>query len=89
MYRKIFLKKNFFLDKIYIKSKISLSLNLMRVIFVVIFDKTNDLDKMKNLSYTRKFEILNLKNDGILSFAVNQENCVDNILENQLRVGKI
>ena len=61
----------------------------MRVIFVVIVDKTNDLDKMKNLSYTRKSEILNLKNDGILSFAVNQENCVDNILENQLRVGKI
>ena len=89
MYRKIFVKKNFFLDKIYIKSKISLSLNLMRVIFVVIVDKTNDLDKMKNLSYTRKSEILNLKNDGILSFAVNQENCVDNILENQLRVGKI
>ena len=41
---------------------------------VVIVDKTDYLDKMENLlNDTCKFEKINLKNDGILSFAVNQK----------------
>ena len=49
---------------------------------VVIVDKIGYLDKTENLlSDTRKFERINLKNDGILSFAVNQEKWVDNILK--------
>ena len=48
--------------------------------FVVIVDKADYLDKMENLrNYTRKFEKINLENDGILNFAVNQEKRVDNI----------
>ena len=33
------------------------------------------------LNDTRKFEKINLKNDGILSLAVNQEKYVDNIFK--------
>ena len=48
--------------------------------FVVIVDKADYLDKMENLrNYTRKCEKINLENDGILNFAVNQEKRVDNI----------
>ena len=40
----------------------------------VIVNKVNCLDKMENLlNDTRKFEKINLKNDGILNFAVNKE----------------
>ena len=47
---------------------------------VVIIDKA-DLDKIeKLLNDTRKFEQLNLKNDEISNFAINQEKRVDNIL---------
>ena len=47
---------------------------------VVVVDKADYLDKMDNLlNDTRKFEKINLKNDGILNFAINQEKCVDNI----------
>ena len=47
---------------------------------VVIVDKADYLDKMENLiNDTQKFEKINLKNDGILNFAVNQEKRVDNI----------
>ena len=46
---------------------------------VVIFDKADYLVKMGNLlNDTQKFEKINLKNDGILNFAVNQEKYVDN-----------
>ena len=49
---------------------------------VVIVDKADCLNKMESvLNDTRKFEKLNLKNDGILNFAVNQQECVDNILK--------
>ena len=48
----------------------------------MIVDKADYLDKMENLlNDTRKFEKFNLKNDGILNFAVNQEKRVDNILK--------
>ena len=36
---------------------------------------------MKNLNDTRKFEQIDLKNDGILSFVVNEEKRVVNILK--------
>ena len=46
----------------------------------MIVDKADYLDKMENLrNYTRKCEKINLENDGILNFAVNQEKRVDNI----------
>ena len=49
---------------------------------VVVVDKADYLDKMDNLlNDTRKFEKINLKNDGILNFAINQEKRVDNILK--------
>ena len=49
---------------------------------VVVIDKADYLDKMDNLlNDTRKFEKINLKNDGILNFAINQEKRVDNILK--------
>ena len=48
---------------------------------VVVVDKA-DLDKMDNLlNDTRKFEKINLKNDGILNFDINQEKRVENILK--------
>ena len=66
----------FLLYKIYVKIKILLSRNLI----VVIVDKADYLNKMENLlNDTWKFEKINLKNDGILNFAINQEKCVDNI----------
>ena len=78
MYCNIFLKKSFLLYKIYVNIKISLSKNLVRV--VVIVDKANYLDKMENLlNDTRKFEKINLKNDGILNLPVNQEKRVDKL----------
>ena len=52
----------------------------------MIVDKTDYLDTMENLlNDTRKLGRINLKNDGILSFAVNQEKLVDNILEKLVR----
>ena len=48
----------------------------------MVVDKTDYLDKMDNLlNDTQKFEKFNLKNDGILNFAINQEKRVDNILK--------
>ena len=48
----------------------------------MIVGKTDYLHKIENLLIdTHKFEKINLKNDGILSFAVNQEKCVDNIFK--------
>ena len=48
----------------------------------MVVDKTDYLDKMDNLlNDTQKFEKINLKNDGILNFAINQEKRVDNILK--------
>ena len=71
----------FLLYKIYVKIKILLSRNLI----VVIVDKADYLNKMENLlNDTWKFEKINLKNDGISNFAVNQEKRVDNILKNLL-----
>ena len=49
---------------------------------VVIVDKEDYLDKIKKLlNDTQKFEETNLKNDGILNLAVNQEKYVENILK--------
>ena len=48
----------------------------------MVVDKADYLDKMNNLlNDTRKFEKINLKNDGILNFAINQEKRVDNIFK--------
>ena len=48
----------------------------------MVVDKADYSDKMENLrTGTRKFEKINLKNDGILNFAINQEKRVDNILK--------
>ena len=48
----------------------------------MVVDKADYLDKMENLlNDTRKFENINLKNDGILNFVINQEKRVDNILK--------
>ena len=50
---------------------------------VVVVDKAYYLDKIeKLLNDKRKFEKINLKNDGILNFAISQEKLVDNILKN-------
>ena len=46
----------------------------------MVVDKADYLDKMDNLrNDTRKFEKINLKNDGILNFAINQEKRVDKL----------
>ena len=46
----------------------------------MVVDKADYSDKMENLlNGTRKFEKINLKNDGILNFAINQEKRVDYI----------
>ena len=48
----------------------------------MIVGKTHYSDKMENyLNDTRKFQKINLRNDGLLSFAVNQEKRVDNIFK--------
>ena len=48
----------------------------------MLVDKGDYLEKMENpLNDTQKFEKINLKNDGILNFAINQEKHVDNILK--------
>ena len=53
-------------------------------------DKADYLNKMDNfLNDTRKLEKINLKNDGILNFAVNQEKCVDNILKRLVATNSI
>ena len=58
--------------------------------FVAIVDKAGYLDKMENLlNDTRKFEKINLKNDGILNFAVNQEKRVDNIFKKLVAANSI
>ena len=49
---------------------------------VVIVAKADYLDKIENLlNDKQKFEKINLKNDGILNFTVNQEKCVDDIFK--------
>ena len=49
----------------------------------MVVDKADYLDKTGNvLKHTQKLKKINLKNDGILNFAVNQEKRVDNILKN-------
>ena len=49
---------------------------------VLVVDKADHLDEMGNLlNDTRKFEKINLKNHGILNFAINQEKSVDSILK--------
>ena len=68
------------LYKIYFKNKNIAIQKSYKGNSVVIVDKADYLDKMENLlNDTRKFEIINLKNDGILNFAVNQEKHADHI----------
>ena len=56
----------------------------------MIVNKADYLDKMENLlNDTRKFEKINLKNYGILNFAVNQEKCVNNILKKLVAANSI
>ena len=56
MYHNIFLKKSFFVYKIYVKIKILLSINLMGNPVVVV-DKADYFNKMENLLHdTQKFE---------------------------------
>ena len=58
-----------------------ISKNFIRVI-VAIVNKADYLHKMQNLlNDTQKFEKINVKNDGILNFAANQEKYVDNIFK--------
>ena len=58
--------------------------------FVAIVDKAGYLDKMENLlNDTRKFEKINLKNDGILNFAVTREKRVDNIFKKLVATNSI
>ena len=49
--------------------------------FVVVADKVDYLEKMENLLNAQKFENMNLKNDGIFNFAINQEKLLDNIFK--------
>ena len=54
---------------------------------VVVVNQTDYLNKMENLlNDTRIFEKNNLKNDGILNLAINQEKRVGNIPKKLLRV---
>ena len=56
----------------------------------VIVDKADYLDKMENLlNHKRKFEKINLKNDGILNFAVTREKRVDNIFKKLVATNSI
>ena len=56
----------------------------------MIVDKADYLDKMDNLiNDTQKFKIINLKNDRILNFAVNQVKSVDNILRKLVATNSI
>ena len=72
MYRNIFLKKFLALHKVRKNKNIIQKSDKGRSVMII--DKA-DLDKMENLlNDTQKFEKLNLKNDGILNFAINQEN---------------
>ena len=72
MYRNIFLKKFLALHKVRKNKNIIQKSDKGRSVMII--DKA-DLDEMENLlNDTQKFEKLNLKNDGILNFAINQEN---------------
>ena len=83
MYRNIFLKKSFLLYKVYVKIKILKIQKSDKGNSAVVVDKADYLNKMENLlNDTRKFEKTNLKNAGILKFAIIQEKPVDNILKN-------
>ena len=56
----------------------------------MIVDKADYLDKMENLlNHKRKFEKINLKNDGILNFAVTREKRVDNIFKKLVATNSI
>ena len=58
--------------------------------FVVIVNKADYLDKKENLlNDTRKFEKINLTNDGISNFAVNQVKRIDNILKRLVATNSI
>ena len=80
MFRKIFLKKNFLLYKFFVKIKKIVIQKSGKSNSVVIVNKADYLDKIENLlNGMQKSEKINLKNDGILNFAVNQQKLVDNI----------
>ena len=82
MFRKIFLKKNFLLYKFFVKIKKIVIQKSGKSNSVVIVDKVDYSDKIQNLQNDmQKFEKINLKNDGILNFAVNQQKRVDNIFK--------
>ena len=94
MYRNIFLKKSFLLYKILPnlrrKNKNIVIQKSDKGNSVVIVNKADYLDKMENpLNDVGKFEKINLRNDGILNFAVNQEKLVDNILKKLVATNSI
>ena len=87
MYRNIFLKKSFLLLQNLRKNKNIVIQESNKGNSVVVVDQTDYLDKMENLlNDTRIFEKNNLKNDGILNLAINQEKRVGNIPKKLLRV---
>ena len=56
----------------------------------MIADKGNYLDKMENLlNDTREFEKINVKNNGILNFAIKQEKRVGNVLKKLVAANSI
>ena len=81
MYRSIFLKKSFLLEKIYVKTKILLSKYLIKVILLRLLTKRLCRIMENLLNDARKLKNNNLKNDGIFSVAVNHEKQVDNIFK--------
>ena len=83
MYHNIFLNKSLFALQNLRKKKNIVIQKSDKGNSVVVVDKAYYLDKIeKLLNDKRKFEKINLKNDGILNFAINQEKLVDNILKN-------
>ena len=93
MYRNIFLKKSFLLYKILPNLRKNKNIVIQKSgkgNSVVIVNKADYLDKMENpLNDARKFEKINLRNDGILNFAVSQEKLDDNILKKLVATNSI
>ena len=82
--------KSFWLYKIYEKIKNIVIQKSGKGNSVVIVNKADYLNKMDNfLNDIWKLEKINLKNDGILNFAVNQEKCVDNVVKRLVATNSI
>ena len=87
MYRNISLKKSFLLLQNLRKNKNIVIQKSDKGNSVEVVNIKDYLDKMENLlNDTRIFEKTNLKDHGILNFAINQDTRVGNILKKLLRV---